>query len=144
MSLIESLGSGNEGRGGAGGDGSWARGRVTCAGSCHVPALLAKLQPVASLSLVAAQEEPGVAVYQMGRRPVGNDVGECHRLSLEKCWQVQARSCRCMGFPAVGYKPQQDKGPYKRGSGRQAMESGQHDIKLKARSGEAQGNDSKT
>lgn len=125
-------------------DGSWARGRVTRAGSRHFPALLAKLQPVASLSLVAAQEEPGVAVYQMGRRPVGNDDGECQGLSLEKCRQVQARSCRCMGFLAMGYKPQQDKGPYKTGSGSQAMESGQQDIKLKARSGEAQGNDSKT
>lgn len=63
---------------------------------------------------------------------------------MEKCRQVQARGCRCMRFLAVGYKPQQDKGPYKRGSGMQAMAFGQQDIKLKARSGEAQGNDSKT
>lgn len=49
-------------------DSSWTRRRVSCAGSCHFPILLARLQPVASWSLVAAQEEPGVEVYQIGRR----------------------------------------------------------------------------
>lgn len=39
-------------------------------GSCHLPALLAKVQPLASLSFVASQEEPGVEVYQRGRSSV--------------------------------------------------------------------------
>lgn len=73
MSFMESLGSGGGGGGetGGGSGNGWARRRVSCVDSCHVPALLARLQPVASLSLVATQEKVGVEVYQMGRRPVG-------------------------------------------------------------------------
>lgn len=74
MSFMESLGSGGKEKeeGGKGeGDSSWTRRRVSCARSCHFPILLARLQPVASWSLVAAPEEPGVEVYQIGRRLVG-------------------------------------------------------------------------
>lgn len=58
------------GRGGGGGN-SWVRKRVNCLGSCHLPALPARLQPLTSLSLVTARDEPGVEVYQIGRRLIG-------------------------------------------------------------------------
>lgn len=70
LSVTVSLGSG-----GGGGksriNNTWSRRWTNSVSSCHLPALLARLQPEASLSFMAGQEKSGIEIYQIGRRPVG-------------------------------------------------------------------------
>lgn len=68
--FMVSLGRGGGGKSG-GSSSAWTRRRVNWVSSCYLPALLARLQPLASLSFMAAQEKPGVEIRQMGRRPIG-------------------------------------------------------------------------
>ena len=57
--------------------------------------------------------------------------GPGFRLSLEKSKQVTGRrGCQVYGIPDHGIQVSANKGPYKRGSESQVIESGQQDVRL--------------